>query len=86
MKPDPELERLRERVGELETSLRLSRRQLFDARSRLAAIARITGDLDRASRAPGVVFGSVNVVLNGEHSPLRRLNRWSSVRYRGVQR
>ncbi|MET8268504.1 hypothetical protein ACFYP0_27885 [Micromonospora arida] len=86
MEPEVELERLHERVVELETSLRLARRQLFDARSRLAAIARIAGDLERATRAPGVTFGSVNSVIHNERPPLRRLSRWSSVRYRGVQR
>ncbi|GAA2184148.1 hypothetical protein [Micromonospora lupini] len=86
MAPDEELNRLDERVIELETSLRLARRQLFDARSRLAAIAQITADLDRAQRAPGVVFGSVNSVLNNAHPPLRRLSRWSPIRYRGIQR
>ncbi|MEU7755917.1 hypothetical protein [Micromonospora sp. NPDC049171] len=86
MEPEAELEHLHERVRDLETTLRLSRRQLFDARSRLAAIARITDDLERATRAPGVVFGSVNSVINNQHPPLRRLSRWSPVRYRGVQR
>ncbi|MBQ1017745.1 hypothetical protein KBX71_07660 [Micromonospora sp. D93] len=86
MEPDPELDRLRERVVELEAALRLVRRQLFDARSRLAAISRITDDLGRAERAPGVTFGSVNSILNSERPPLRRITRWSPVRYRGVQR
>ncbi|WP_405429236.1 hypothetical protein [Micromonospora sp. NBC_00617] len=81
-----ELERLRERVCRLEGSLWAVRRELFDARGRLAAIARIAGDLDRAQRAPGVIFGMVNSVINGQPSTLHRLSRWSPVRYRGVQR
>ncbi|WP_433535991.1 hypothetical protein ACQPZK_29385 [Micromonospora sp. CA-249363] len=86
MEPDSELERLRERVCRLEGSLWAARRELFDARVRLAAIARIAGDLDRAQRAPGVIFGMVNSVIYGQPSTLRRVSRRSPVRHRGIRR
>lgn len=86
MEPDSELERLRERVCRLEGSLWAARRELFDARGRLAAIARIAGDLDRAQRAPGVIFGMVNSVIYGQPSSPGRVNWRSPSRYRKVRR
>ncbi|WP_422737206.1 hypothetical protein ACN263_27875 [Micromonospora sp. WMMD729] len=82
---DQELERMRERVCRLEVALWAARRELFDARARLAAIARIAGDLDRAQRSPGVIFGMVNSVIYGQPS-VRRVSWRSPSRYRGVRR
>ncbi|MET8250548.1 hypothetical protein [Micromonospora sp. NPDC005197] len=85
MKQGQELERLRERVRQLEASLLVARRELFDARGRLAAIARMTEDLERVQRAPGVIVGTVNSIIHSQSSTLRRPGRWSPVRYRGFQ-
>ncbi|WP_422739283.1 hypothetical protein ACN263_08625 [Micromonospora sp. WMMD729] len=85
MKQGQELERLRERVRQLEASLLGARRELFDVRGRLAAIARMTDDLERVQRAPGVIFGMVNSIIHSQSSTLRRSGRWSPVRYHGNQ-
>ncbi|SCL14677.1 hypothetical protein GA0070624_0493 [Micromonospora rhizosphaerae] len=71
MEQAAELEWLRERVKGLETALLCSRRELFDLRCRLTLIARVTEDLDRAKRAPGVAFGAINAALYSETPNLR---------------
>ncbi|MEU7925567.1 hypothetical protein [Micromonospora sp. NPDC049107] len=85
MEQEQEVERLREWVSQLEASLLDVRRELFDARGRLTAIARVTEDLERVQRAPGVIFGTVNAIIHSQSSTLRWSDRWSPVRYQGVQ-
>ncbi|MGS2619328.1 hypothetical protein ACVCAH_33125 [Micromonospora sp. LZ34] len=70
-----ELAWLRERVKGLESALLGSRRELFDLRCRLAVIARVAGDLDRAQRAPGVAFGAINAALHGQPATLGHVAR-----------
>ncbi|MEU4439124.1 hypothetical protein [Micromonospora chalcea] len=77
-----ELEWLRERVKGLETALQCSRRELIDVRCRLALIARVAEDLDRAKRAPGVAFGAINAALYSEPRSLRQVGRHLSRRPR----
>ncbi|MEU0548991.1 hypothetical protein [Micromonospora sp. NPDC005979] len=72
-------------MRQLEASLLDARRELFDVRCRLAAIARMTGDLERVQRAPGVIFGTVNSIIHSQLSTPRRSGRWSPVRYHGGQ-
>ena len=79
-----ELEWLRERVKGLETALHCSRRELLDVRCRLALIARATEDLERAKRAPGVVFGAINAALYSETQNLRQVRRHLTRRPRRV--
>ncbi|SIR13202.1 hypothetical protein [Micromonospora avicenniae] len=75
MDPETELAWLRERVKGLESSLLLARRELFDARSRLAIVARVVEDLDRVKRAPGVAFGAVRAAIHNRTENLRPPNR-----------
>ncbi|WP_406040046.1 hypothetical protein OG799_30340 [Micromonospora sp. NBC_00898] len=73
MEQATELEWLRERVKGLETALQCSRRELLDMRCRMALIARVTEDLDRAKRAPEVAFGAINAALYSETQNLRQV-------------
>ncbi|MDZ5441242.1 hypothetical protein U2F26_00645 [Micromonospora sp. 4G57] len=80
MEQATELEWLRERVKGLETALHCSRRELLDMRCRLALIARVAEDLERAKRAPGVAFGAINAALYAETQNLRHVGRHLSRR------
>ncbi|MEU8265351.1 hypothetical protein AB0C02_32725 [Micromonospora sp. NPDC048999] len=75
MDPETELAGLRERVKGLESSLLAARRELFDARSRLAIIARVMEDFERVKRAPGVAFGAVRAAIYNQTENLRPPNR-----------
>jgi len=70
-----EVECLEKKVEHLETALRCARREMLDARGRLALIARILRDRERVQRAPGVTFGAIDAVLFAETPTLQRVER-----------
>ncbi len=66
-----EVGRLAAHADALERALLAARRELFDARSRLALIGRILEDRDRLHRAPGVTAGAISAALHHEPGNLR---------------
>jgi type VI protein secretion system component VasK len=58
-----EIEALRARLAELESTLRRTRRLLFDAESRLALVARIVTGPASAARTPAAVQVALRAAL-----------------------
>ncbi|GAB3805731.1 hypothetical protein [Micromonospora zhanjiangensis] len=70
-----ELQRLRERVEELEKALAASQLAALEGRARLGVIAKIVRDDARCMRAPSVSFGAVRAALFAER-PGKMFDGW----------
>lgn len=75
-----EPDELQDKLAATERALLETRRELFDARARLAMVSRLVRDDSRAQRAPGAIFGAIRAVLFCSEESLPGLARAAWVR------
>nr|MDT0658125.1 hypothetical protein [Micromonospora sp. DSM 115978] len=76
----PDHERLTIRLESTEKALIETRRELFDARARLALVARLVRDEQRIRRAPSLVFGAIRAAVFCDTAHLTSLARRLAMR------
>jgi len=73
MTAEEHIQRLKEELAATQTALLNTRRELVDARCRLALISKVVRDNGRVRRSPGVTFGAVRAALYARSDNLGRL-------------